>query len=166
MYKLNNKFLNNLYFMLKPDEDDAGGTDGQDDDELDDDEIAKLANKEIKARDAEIAKLKKELAKSKLYSKVDEDDEKPITEEEVIKILSNPNVSNYDYAQAVVDLCDIRESNGEPNPLGDDEDSHGEDVYNLFKQVLEECDGDKTKFTAIYQSRLLPDDKKVVKVNR
>lgn len=118
--------------------------------DLNDEEIAELANKEIKERDAEIAKLKKELAKAKLYSKADEEDETPISREECIKVLDDPRTTNYDYAQAVVNLVDLELADGKPNPLG----IKGQEVYNFFKDVLEECDGDKTRFPSIYQARI------------
>lgn len=122
--------------------------------ELEDVEIADLANKEIRSRDAEIAKLKKDLAKAKLYSKAEEEEEEPLTREECVKRLSDSRTTNYDYAEAVVGIVDLELSEGRPNPLG----KNGEEVYNFFKDVLEECGDDKSRFTSIYQARLGADD--------
>lgn len=122
--------------------------------ELTDEEIAELANKEIRKKDEEIAKLKKDLAKLKLYSEAEEDDSSPMTKEECIKILSSDRTTNYDYAEAVVNLVDIETAEGNPNPLG----KNGKEVYQFFKDVIEECGSDKSRFTSIYQSRLGPDD--------
>ena len=122
--------------------------------ELEDVEIADLANKEIRSRDAEIAKLKKDLAKAKLYSTAEEEEEEPLTREECIKRLGDSRISNYDYAEAVVGLVDCELSEGRPNPLG----KNGEEVYTFFKDVLEECGDDKSRFTSIYQARLGADD--------
>ena len=125
--------------------------------EMTDEEIAELANKEIKARDAEIAKLKKELNKAKLYSQAPEEEEVSLTKKECLEVISNPHSLNYDYAEAVCRLVDIELAEGNPNPLGQD----GEDVYNFFKDVIEECDGDKDRFTALYQLKLAPDDAQI-----
>lgn len=122
--------------------------------ELEDVEIAELANKEIRSKDAEIAKLKKDLAKAKLYSTAEEEEEEPLTREECIKRLGDSRISNYDYAEAVVGLVDSELSEGRPNPLG----KNGEEVYTFFKDVLEECGDDKSRFTSIYQARLGADD--------
>ena len=122
--------------------------------ELEDVEIADLANKEIRSRDAEIAKLKKDLAKAKLYSTAEEEEEEPLTREECVKRLSDSRTTNYDYAEAVVGIVDLELSEGRPNPLG----KNGEEVYNFFKDVLEECGDDKSRFTSIYQARLGADD--------
>lgn len=122
--------------------------------ELEDVEIADLANKEIRSRDAEIAKLKKDLAKAKLYSTAEEEEEEPLTREECVKRLSDSRTTNYDYAEAVVGIVDLELSEGRPNPLG----KNGEEVYNFFKDVLEECGDDKNRFTSIYQARLGADD--------
>ena len=124
---------------------------------LNDVEIAELANKEIKKRDEEIAQLKRDLAKEKLYSQAEETERETPSREECLKIINNPNVCNYDYAQAVVDLVDVELSEGRQNPLG----TNGEMVYDFFKEVIEECEGDKTRFPAIYQAKLPKDDPKV-----
>lgn len=122
--------------------------------ELEEVEIAELANKEIRSKDAEIAKLKKDLAKAKLYSTAEEEEEEPLTREECVKRLSDSRTTNYDYAEAVVGIVDLELSEGRPNPLG----KNGEEVYNFFKDVLEECGDDKSRFTSIYQARLGADD--------
>lgn len=123
--------------------------------EMTDEEIAELANKEINARDVEIAKLQKQLNIAKLYSKAPEEDaEVSMSKKECLDVISNPYSINYDYAVAVCRLVDIELAEGNPNPLGQD----GEEVYNFFKDVIEECDGDKDRFTALYQLKLAPDD--------
>ena len=122
--------------------------------ELEDVEIAELANKEIRGKDAEIAKLKKELAKAKLYSMAEEEEKEPLTREECIKRLGSSGISNYDYAEAVIGLVDIELANGNPNPLG----KNGEEVYTFLKDVIEECGDDKSRFPSIYQARLGADD--------
>lgn len=125
--------------------------------ELSDLEIAELANKEIKARDKEIADLKKELAKAKLLSDGEDETAEVMSKEECIKRISDSGTTNYDYAEAVVNLVDREVEEGRPNPLG----TNGDKVYEFFKEVLDECEGDKAMFTSIYQSRLAPDDKSV-----
>ena len=122
--------------------------------ELEEVEIAEHANKEIRNKNAEIAKLKKDLAKAKLYSTAEEEEEEPLTREECVKRLSDSRTTNYDYAEAVVGIVDLELSEGRPNPLG----KNGEEVYNFFKDVLEECGDDKSRFTSIYQARLGADD--------
>ena len=125
--------------------------------ELSDIEIAELANKKLKEKDAEIAQLKKDLAKEKLLSTAPEDDDELMSKEECIKVITDSRTSNYDYAVAVLDLVDNELSDGKPNPLG----KNGEDVYNFLKDTIEECDGDKSRFTSIYQARLGADDPSV-----
>ena len=122
--------------------------------EMEEVEIAELANKEIRSKDAEIAKLKRDLAKAKLYSTAEEEEEEPLTREECIKRLGDSCTTNYDYAEAVVGLVDLELAEGRPNPLG----KNGEEVYNFFKDVIEECGDDKSRFTSIYQARLGADD--------
>lgn len=125
--------------------------------ELSDIEIAELANKKLKEKDAEIAQLKKDLAKEKLLSNAPEDDDELMSKEECIKVITDSRTSNYDYAVAVLDLVDNELSDGKPNPLG----KNGEDVYNFLKDTVEECDGDKSRFTSIYQAKLGADDPSV-----
>lgn len=120
-------------------------------------EIAELANKELRAKNEEIMQLKKELAKSKLYSTVDEEGTTSMTREECIERINDCNCSNYDYIEAVCNLTEIELAEGKPNPLGED----GEKVYNFFKECLDECGDDKSRFTSVYQSRIGADDPKV-----
>lgn len=122
--------------------------------ELSELEIAELANKELRKKEEEIAKLKKDLAKAKLLSQAEEDEEEPLSREECLKRLSDTRTTNYDYAEAVIGLVDAEIAEGKPNPLG----KNGKEVYDFFKDVIEECDGDKTRFTSIYQARLGADD--------
>ena len=117
-------------------------------------EIAELANKELRKKEEEIAKLKKDLARAKLLSKAEEEEEEPLSREECLKRLSDTRTTNYDYAEAVIGLVDAELAEGKPNPLG----KNGKEVYDFFKDVIEECDGDKTRFTSIYQARLGADD--------
>lgn len=127
-------------------------------DNLTDVEIAELANKELKQKEQEIAKLRKELAVSKLYSTTDEDSTSiRMSEEECLKVINNPNSCNYDYANAVIDLYDIQAKEG-------DEDIWGEGtkiVVDYLRQTVEGCNGNKEAFDSVYQSKLLPDDKEV-----
>lgn len=134
-----------------------GQEEGQEE-QLEDLDIAELANKKLKEKDKEIIKLKKELAREKLLSQAEE--EEPVvrpTKEECIKIIGSENTTNYDYAEATCNLVDICRENGEPNPLGE----NGDKVYDFFKEVIEDCDGDKSRFVHLYQSKIGPDDKKV-----
>lgn len=122
--------------------------------ELSELEIAELANKELRKKEEEIAKLKKDLARAKLLSKAEEEEEEPLSREECLKRLSDTRTTNYDYAEAVIGLVDAELAEGKPNPLG----KNGKEVYDFFKDVIEECDGDKARFTSIYQARLGADD--------
>ena len=118
-------------------------------------EVGELAAKELKKRDDEIASLKKQLAIAKLYSNPKEDEEDvTMSKEDCLKVIGDSNTCNYDYANAVCELCDREAEAGRPNPLGED----GKQVYDFFKNVIEECDGDKDLFTSIYNSRLAPDE--------
>lgn len=125
--------------------------------ELNDIEIAELANKELKARDAEIEKLKRDLAKAKLYQQATDEEPELMSKEECVKAISNPSISNYDYAKAVCDLVDNCKANGEANPLGED----GDEVYEFLREVIDNCGGDKSRFPSIYQSMIGADDTKV-----
>lgn len=125
--------------------------------ELSDIEIAELANKKLKEKDAEIAQLKKDLAKEKLLSTAPEDDDELMSKEDCINEMNDIRTSNYDFAVAALDLVDNELSDGKPNPLG----KNGEAIYNFLKDTIEECDGDKSRFTSIYQARLGPDDPSV-----
>ena len=124
---------------------------------LTDIEIAELANNELKKKQAEIDKLKKELAKQKLLSTAPDEEEETLSKEECLKRINDDRVSNYDYAEAVCGLVDIAREEGQPNPLGRD----GDKVYDFFKDVLEECDGDKNRFPSVYQARIGNDDPSV-----
>lgn len=123
---------------------------------LSDIEIAELANKELKKKADEVATLKKELAKAKLYATAEEEVVERPSKEDCIKRLSENHITNYDYAETVCHLVDIEKEEGRVNPLG----KNGEQVYEFFKDVLEECDGDKSRFPSIYQARLGADDAK------
>lgn len=125
--------------------------------ELDDLELAEIANKELRDREKQIASLKKELAKAKLLSTAEEEETEALSKEECLKRISDSGTTNYDYAEAVVNLVEAELADGKPNPLG----TNGEAVYNFFKDVLDECDGNKSIFTSIYQSKLAPDDKSI-----
>lgn len=126
--------------------------------EMTDIEVGELAAKELQKRDSEIASLKKQLAIAKLYSKPEEGEEDAImSKEDCLKVIGDSNTCNYDYANAVCELCDREAEAGKPNPLGE----NGKQVYDFFKNVIEECDGDKDLFTSIYNSRLAPDDPSV-----
>jgi hypothetical protein len=135
--------------------DEKGNVIENDGNDLSDIEIAELANKALREKEEELAKLRKDLAKAKLYSNAEEEVVIPMTREECLNTLSNSRTTNYDYVEAVCGLVDIELDNGNPNPLG----KNGEDVYTFFKGVIEECDGDKSRFTSIYQSRIGNDDK-------
>ena len=120
--------------------------------ELTDIEIAELARQKLNEKDKEIANLKKDLAKQKLLTETpseDEEDELP-TKEECIKTLGSSSTTNYDYAVAVCRLVDIETEEGRPNPLG----VNGDEVYKFFKGVIEDCNGDKSRFTSIYQAKI------------
>lgn len=131
---------------------------GVETEEMEDIEIAELANTALRKKDEEIRKLKKDLAKAKLYSEApDENEEKSLDRDECIRRISDSKTNNYDYAEAVVGLVESEKKLGNPNPLGKD----GDAVCEFFKGVIEECDGDKSRFTDIYQSRLAPDDKSI-----
>lgn len=126
--------------------------------ELDDIEIAEVANEEIRKRDKEIADLKKKFALEKMRKgNEEEEEEKVMTKKECLDIISNPNSLNYDYAQATVNLHDMEVANGNVSPLG----KKGKEVRDFLSNCIEECNGDKSKFTHIYQSNLKPDDPKV-----
>lgn len=59
----------------------------ENEEELSEIEIAELANKEIRSKDDEIRKLKKDLAKAKLYSTAEDEEEEPMSREDCIKII-------------------------------------------------------------------------------
>lgn len=121
---------------------------------LGDIEIAELANTELRKKDVELAKLRKELAQAKLYSVVEDEKPEVLSREECIKRLGNSHITNYDYAEAVCALVDVEKAEGKPNPLG----KNGDNVYSFFKDTIEECGDDKSRFPSVYQSRLGNDD--------
>ena len=123
-------------------------------DEMDDIELAELANKELRKKEEEIAKLKKDLAKAKLYSEAEEEEEETLSREECVSRLSDVRTTNYDYAEAVVNLVDLELSAGHENPLG----KNGQEIYDFLKNCIDECGDDKSRFTAVYQSKLGADD--------
>lgn len=125
--------------------------------EMTDEEIAVLANQKIREQDKEIAKLKKELNKMKLFSTVEPDEEPVLTRDECLKIIFDSNTSQYDYADAVCKLVECDREAGKPNPLGQE----GDKVYDFLKDVLDRCDGDKDSFISIYQSRVQDDSQAI-----
>ena len=123
--------------------------------EQDDISIAERARKEIEARDEKIKKLTKQLAEKTLLTDRPEEEEGARTKEDCLKVIGNKMTSNYDYAQAVVDLHDIEVAEGRKSPLGE----NGEEVRNFFADCIEQCDGNKNKFCAIYQANIGEDEK-------
>lgn len=113
-------------------------------------EIAELAQREISERDAKIKQLTKDLARAKLYTTVDDEPEEVMSSEDCKKVIAASDSTNYDYWAAVLQLCGNEISAGKPHPLGE----NGEDIVAFVKGVIEECDGDKTAFTSLYQARL------------
>lgn len=121
--------------------------------DLTDEDIAELANRELRRKNEENARLRKELAKAKLFSEAEEDDEELPTAEECIKVISNSNTNNYDYAVATCNLVDIRKEEGAQNPLG----KNGDAVYKFFKDIIDACGDDKSRFASIYQANIAND---------
>ena len=122
--------------------------------ELSELEVADLANKEIRKRDDEIASLKKQLAIAKLYSEADEDNQKePMSLEDCIKTINDPSSLSYDIFEAVCEDCDRITEMGGAHPLGQD----GEQIEQFFRAILDECEGDKSRFHSVYQS-MVPAD--------
>lgn len=136
--------------------------------DLTDIEIAELANIELKKKETEIAKLKKDLAKAKLYSDATEEEEELLASKEYRAKLGDNTLSNYDVAQNAVKLCDALKNEGDTNAyntvfcLGEDSES----VYTFLKDCVDACDDDKSQFTSIYQSALSPDDAKIAAAYR
>lgn len=126
--------------------------------ELSDEDIADTAARMIRERDEEIANLKKTINKQKLiYAAPSEEEEPEMSKEECLKVIGDTNALNYDYAVAVVNLHNRCVENGEDSPLGED----GEAVAELFADIIDRCDGDKTVFPSVYQSMVPADDKQV-----
>lgn len=126
----------------------------QQQEEMDDIELAELANKELRKKEEEIAKLKKDLAKAKLYSEAEEEEEETLSREECVSRLSDVRTTNYDCIEAVVNLVDLELAEGRENPLG----KNGQEIYDFLKDCIDECGDDKSRFTAVYQSKLGADD--------
>ena len=57
-------------------------------------EIAELANKELKKKEQEIADLKKQLAKEKLYSQAEEEEREIPTREDCLKVIGSNKTNN------------------------------------------------------------------------
>lgn len=135
---------------------------------LSDEEIAELANAEIRKKNEEIAKLKKDLAKAKLYSEAPEESEELLSSGEYRKALSDSTNTNYDAIYNAVKLCESIKEEGNANPydavfhLGEE----SENVYTFLKNAIDVCDGDKSQFISIYQSMLAPDDPKIAAAYR
>lgn len=135
---------------------------------LSDEEIAELANAEIRKKNEEIAKLKKDLAKAKLYSEAPEESEELLSSEEYRKALADSTNTNYDAIYNAVKLCKSIKEEGDTNPydavfhLGEE----SETVYTFLKNAIDACDGDKSQFISIYQSMLAPDDPKIAAAYR
>lgn len=125
-------------------------------------DIAELANKELRKKEEENSKLRRELAQAKLYSLAEDVETEVMSKEDCIKVIGDSRTSNYDYAEAVVALVDNEKENGKPNPLG----KNGEQVYNFFKDVIEECGDDKSRFTSVYQARLGADEPQIAMAYR
>lgn len=126
----------------------------QQQEEMDDIELAELANRELRKKEEEIAKLKKDLAKAKLYSEAEEEEEETLSREECVSRLSDVRTTNYDCIEAVVNLVDLELAEGRENPLG----KNGQEIYDFLKDCIDECGDDKSRFTAVYQSKLGADD--------
>lgn len=126
----------------------------QQQEEMDDIELAELANRELRKKEEEIAKLKKDLAKAKLYSEAEEEEEETLSREECVSRLSDVRTTNYDCIESVVNLVDLELAEGHENPLG----KNGQEIYDFLKDCIDECGDDKSRFTAVYQSKLGADD--------
>lgn len=127
--------------------------------ELSEIEIAELANRKLREKEDEINRLKKELAKEKLLSTAVEEERPKRSKEELLKIVTSDNgsVCDYDKIEALCDIADIEKENGRQNPFG----AQGDDVVNFLRSVIDECDGDKTIFHSIYQSKIGADDPQI-----
>lgn len=112
--------------------------------------IAEEAAKLISEKDKRIKELETEMARAKLYRTVDTEEEPVPTREDYLKVLSASDTTNYDYAEAVIGLRQLELLEGRPDPLGED----GEDVAAFLQGILEDCNGDKTAFPALYGARL------------
>lgn len=119
-------------------------------------DLAKEANKALNEKDKRILELQKQLAKERLYSKapVEEKKEVSMSDADCLKIINTPNISNYDYASAVLNLHNNALREGKKSPLGE----KGVEVAKLFSDVIEKCDGDKSKFMLNYQLMIGDDE--------
>ena len=117
---------------------------------MDDITVAEEAGKVIAEKDKKIKQLTIELAKQKLYRTVESDEEPVPTREDYLKTLGASDTTNYDYAAAAIGLRELELAEGNPDPLGED----GEEVAAFLKSVIEDCNGDKTAFPALYVARL------------
>lgn len=124
-------------------------------DNIEDIDIADEASKLLAEKNKRISQLEKELAISKLHSSVEEEVVELRTADDCIKDIFNPNINQYDYAVAVCDLYDVEEREGLQHSLGE----YADEVVELFKSVIEDCDGDKSNFVSLYQARIGKDDK-------
>lgn len=112
--------------------------------------IAEEAAKIIAEKDKKIRQLETEAARNRLYRTVDNEEEPVPTREDYLKTLGASDTTNYDYAVATIGLRELELAEGRPDPLGED----GEDVAAFLKNVIEDCNGDKTAFPALYVARL------------
>lgn len=113
-------------------------------------EIAELARKELDKEREKNRQLTRELAKAKLFTTVDDEPEEVMSSADCRKIIAASDTTNYDYWAAVIQLCKNETSENKPHPLGE----HGEDIITFVEGVIEECEGDKTAFSSLYQARL------------
>lgn len=125
--------------------------------EISDDELAILANKEIKKRDEEIRKLKLELNKAKLLSTAEDEKEEELSVKDCRTAMYDNHVNMYDYAKACVGIIEDAQSRGIQDAFGEDT----ENLRQFFSDVINACYGDKSKFIPFYQASLGPDDKQV-----
>ena len=130
--------------------------------QMSDMDIATQANQLLRERDAQIKSLQKELAQSKLLQQSEDEVEEPMTREEAINTIGDSRTTNYDYAVAVCALRDAELAAGHADPLG----KNGQAVYDFFKEVIEECDGDKNLFPSLYSARLGADDPQLTMANK
>ncbi len=115
----------------------------------DDITIAEEANAEIqkwkkKAEDAE-----KELAREKLYKRVDTPEQPEFDENKAWENFFNPNSCSYDIFKNALDIYDNNKAKGV-----EDSDEYTPEVMEFVRDVLSSCEGDKTKFHSVYQAKL------------
>ena len=130
---------------------------GNEEEQLTDIDIAEQANKLLKGKDKEIADLKKQLAQMKLLQQTDDsEEEERMTEEECMAVILNPNASDYDIVDACAKLAGISEERGD-KIFG----PHQEEIKEFFEDVIESCNGDKSRFNSVYQSLIGADPKEI-----